>query len=528
MKFLTLFIASSAALSFFAQPLPLLANLVSSAQAQSVETISEVKTKGLKRIERDAILEKISSKPGKPYSKESIRVDIQALYEMGYFDDIKIYHDASPAGAVLTFDFKERPVINEVLFEGNDKLSTSDLEEVIKVKKWVILDVNKAQQDIELIQKHYEEKGYYLTKASYEVRPDKEGEVKLVYKIADFDKVQVKEIVFLNNKRYTDEKLSSVFAETKVGNVLSFLSNSGTFKESAFKNDLQRLTYFYLENGYVKFRYENPIITISEDKKYVYISVFVDEGEQYKIGTYDFSGDLLFPKDVLKKEVKLLEGQTFMVSGRNADIQRLTEKYQDLGYAFTNVVPKMDINDESRLVNIDYSFEKGNLVHFGEIRMVGNSKTYDKVIRRELRIYEGDLFSGSQLRISKERVERLGYFAPGEVQFNQVPRRGRDDILDLDIQIKERSTGSVTLGAGYSSVQGFFFQGKVAEINLFGTGKSLTFETQWGKDQNVRSLSLEYMDPLLQRYELECGFRHIHDKLTDPQSLPRAPFGYTP
>ena len=360
---------------------------VDAASEKPGEKIAEVKTTGLKRIERDAILEKISSKPGKNYTLDAIHTDIQALYDMGYFDDIEIYKDASPAGIVLTFDFKERPVINEVLFEGNDKLSTTDLEEVIKVKKWAILDVNKAQQDIELIQKHYEEKGYYLTKANYEVRPDKAGEVKLVYKIADFDKVEVKQIVFLNNKRFPDEKLKSIFQETKEGNALSFLSSAGTFKESAFKNDLQRLTLWYLENGYVKFRFENPIITISDDKKYVYISVFVEEGEQYSIGTYDFSGDLLFSKEELKKDVKLLEGQVFTVSGRNADIQRLTEKYQDLGYAFTNVVPKMDINDETKLVNIDYSFEKGNLVHFGEIRMVGNSKTYDKVIRRELLIY---------------------------------------------------------------------------------------------------------------------------------------------
>ena len=457
--------------------------------------ITEVKTTGLKRIERDAILEKITSKVGTEYKPETVRTDIETLYGMGYFDDVIISKDETPTGLVLTYDFKERPVINEVLFEGNEKISTSDLEEAIKVKKWAILDVNKVQADLDLIQKQYEDKGYYLAKISYETRPDKDGEVKLVYKVADYDKVEVKRIVFINNKNYDEDKLKGVFAETKEGNAMNFLSSSGTFKEASFKTDLQRLTLFYLEHGYVKFRYENPVITISDDKKYVFISVFVDEGEKYQIGTYDFSGDLLFTKEELKKEVKLLPGQDFSISTRNADIQRLTEKYQDLGYAFTNVVPKMDINDEQKLVNIDYAFEKGNLVHFGEIRTVGNTKTYDKVIRRELRIYEGELFSGSKLRISKERVERLGFFAPGEVQFNQVPRRGRDDIVDIDIQIKERSTGSVTVGAGYSSVQGFFFQGKIQEINLFGRGQNLSLDSQFGKDQASRSYSLSFFDP---------------------------------
>ncbi len=495
-KLLTLFIAS-----WLITPL----SFTPSAFAEN-EKVTEVKTVGLKRIERDAILEKISSKPGAEYNADTLRTDIEALYGMGYFDEIDISKDAAPAGVALTFTFKERPVINEVMFEGNDKITTTDLEEVVKVKKWNILDVNKAQQDVDLIQKHYEEKGYYLAKVSYDVRPDKDGEVKLVYKVADYDKVEIKQIVFLNNKKFADEKLKSVFQETKEGNSVSILSSSGTFKEASFKIDLQRLQYFYLDNGYLKFKFENPIITISDDKKYVYISVYVEEGDQYKIGSYDFSGDLLFSKDDLKKEIKLLEGDTFSITTRNADIQRLTEKYQDLGYAFANVVPKMDFNEDAKTVSVDYGFEKGNLVHFGEIHILGNSKTYDKVIRRELRIYEGELFSGSKLRVSKERVERLGFFSPGEVQFNQVPRKGRDDVVDIDIQVKERSTGSVTLGAGYSSVQGFFFQGKVQEINLFGTGQSIAFETQWGRQDLVRSFSLEFMDPYAFDTDWSAGF----------------------
>jgi hypothetical protein len=136
------------------------------------------------------------------------------------------------------------------------------------------------------------------------------------------------------------------------------------------------------------------------------------------MGTQGFSGDLLFPKEELHQEISLLSGETFSISKRNQDIQRLTEKYQDLGYAFTNVVPRMAIQDDTRTVDIDYSFEKGELVYFGKITVVGNSKTHDKVIRRELRIQEGELYSGSRLRVSRELVERLGFFAPGEVLFN--------------------------------------------------------------------------------------------------------------
>ncbi len=459
-------------------------------------TITEVQTAGLRRIERDAVLEKILSKKGVEYDSDRIRSDIEALYGMGYFDDISIHREDSPeGGVVLKYEFVERPVINEILFEGNEKISTSDLEEAIKVKRWSILDTSKVQADIEILQKQYEEKGYFLARITHEVRPDVEGEVKLVYRVSDYDKVEIKRINILNNKRFSTSKLKSLFAETKEGDSASLLSSGGSFKESAFKVDLQRLMYFYFDNGYLKFRHENPVVTVSEDKRHVFISLWVDEGEQYSVGSYDFSGDLLFPKDELKKEISLLEGQIFTITGRNADIQRLTEKYQDLGYAFVNVVPRMEFDDQKKTIAVDYSFEKGSLVHFGEIRIVGNTKTYDKVIRRELRIYEGELYSGSKLRISKERVERLGFFAPGEVQFNQIPRKGRDDVVDIEIQIKERSTGSVTLGAGYSSVQGFFFQGRIQEINLFGRGQNLSFETQWGRTQLVRSFSLSFLDP---------------------------------
>lgn len=475
------------------------------AQAQAAP-IAEIKTTGLKRIERDAVLEKLSSKAGSEYSADTLRADIETLYGMGYFDGIAIDKEDTEKGVVLDYQFVERPVINEILFEGNEKISTSDLQDAIKVKKWSILDINKVQADIEILQKQYEDKGYYLAKISHEVRPDQDGEIKLVYRVSDYDKVEIKKIVFLNNHRFSDEKLKGIFAETKEGSSVSFLSSAGNFKEAAFKTDLQRLTYYYLENGFLKFRHENPVVTISDDKKYVFISTYIEEGDPYSIGTYDFGGDLLFPKDDLKKEIKMEEGQTFSITGRNGDIQHLTEKYQDLGYAFVNVVPKMEFNEENKTVNLEYSFEKGSLVHFGEIRIVGNSKTYDKVIRRELRIYEGDLFSGSKLRISKERVERLGFFAPGETQFNQVPRKGRDDIVDIEIQVKERSTGSVTLGAGYSSVQGFFFQGKIQEVNLMGRGQNLSFETQWGNQVRVRSFSLSFLDPYAWDTNWSAGF----------------------
>ena len=470
--------------------------------------VSEVSVEGLKRIEKEAVLAKVSLQAGFEISRETIRRDIQALFSTGYFDDLSAEGESLPDGRVkVIFVVRERPVISQIVFEGNEKRSSSDLKEVIKIKDWSILDINKVKEDVVLIQKHYEEKGFYLAKVGFEIKPTpRADEVELIYRIHDYDKVQIKKITFLNNKRFKDSVLKGIFAETKEGGPLSFVTSSGNFKESAFKQDLQRLTYWYLEHGYIKFKHEAPIVTISDDKKWLYITIYVDEGDPFKIGDVRFSGDLLFERDELKRDLSLRSQDVFSISKRNADIQSLTEKYQDLGYAFVNTIPKMDVHEDEHTIDLDYTFEKGSLVYFGEINVTGNSKTYDKVIRRELKFHEGELYNGTQMRQSKENVERLGFFAPGEVIFNTVTPKGSNDIVNVQIDVKERSTGTITLGAGYGSYQGFFFTTQVSEMNLLGRGQNLTLAATYSVNQLSQSLNLGFTEPYTYDTRWSSGF----------------------
>lgn len=458
-------------------------------------TVTQIQVVGLKRIEPDAVISKMTTKKGQALDSETISQDIRALYSMGYFDNIEVLSDDQAGGVALTVKIKERPVIAELQFEGNEKIDTDDLKEVVKSKEWSILDINRVREDTQAIQKHYEDKGFFLSKASYDVVQIKDDEYRVIFHVRDYEKVQIKKITFLNNRHFTDAQLKAVLHDTQEGSMWSFMSGSGSYKDAAFKMDLQRLTYWYLENGYVKFRYENPVVTVSDDKRWMYISIYVDEGEQYSIGEVDFGGELLFPKDELSKEVQLNSGKTFKISTRNEDIQRLTEKYQDLGYAFVNVIPKMEFRDETKTIDLEYHFEKGSLVTVGNITVLGNTKTHDKVVRRELRIHEGELFNGTNYRVSRERVERLGFFQPGEVLFNMVTRKGRDDIVDIEITIKERSTGTITLGMGYGSVQKFFIQTQIQEINLFGRGQQISLQGSYAADQISQNLNLSFTDP---------------------------------
>lgn len=465
--------------------------------------IREIKIHGNKKIEVDAIQAKLKSRVGETAKRSTIANDIKAIHQMGFFDDVIVNYD----NQVLDFEVKERPTIVRIEFEGNEQISDVDLNEVIKLKQYAILDINKVKEDIDLIQKHYEEKGYYLARITYEIRKtENTDEVELIYKVSDFDKVRIKKITFINNKRFSDEKLKGIFRNTKEGGFFSFISGSGNFKESAFRQDLEILTYFYLNEGYVKFRYEKPVITVSDDKRWLFITIFIDEGDRYTVGDIDFGGDLLFEKSELHQSLELKTSQYFSIQKHRDDMTRLAEKYQDLGYAFTNVVPRMNYHDDTKVMDIRYDFEKGNLVHFGEISVVGNTKTRDKVIRRELRIREGELYNGTRLRKSKERVERLGFFSPGEVVFNQITRKDSKDIVDIEIAIKERSTGTVTLGMGYGSIQKFFFTTQVSEINLFGRGQTLSLSGQYASDRRSRSLSLGFTEPYLLDTEWSAGF----------------------
>jgi outer membrane protein insertion porin family len=479
----------------------LLTPLRSPAQTQDAsklfgKTVGKIEVQGQKRIERAAIIAKLATRESETLTQENVRTDIYNIFAMGYFDDIQLQGESMPDGRVLvTYLVRERPVIAKIDFEGNEKLSSSDLKDVIKLKQWAILDINKVKEDEALIQKHYEDKGFYLAKVSFEIKPIQPDQVELIYRINDYDKVQIKKITFLNNKFFTDEQLKSLLAETREGGFLSFITNTGSFKEAAFKQDLQRLTYWYLDHGYIKFKYENPVVTVSDDKKWLFITIYVDEGIQYQIGNVNFGGDLLFSKEELNADLSLNPNDTFSISKRNLDIQRLTEKYQDLGYAFVNVIPKMDIHDDTKTIDIEYTFEKGSLVYFREINVLGNTKTFDKVIRRELKIHEGELYSGTKLRQSRENVERLGYFAPGEVVFNTVTPKGKLDVVDVEISVKERSTGTITLGAGYGSFQGFFFTSQVSEINLMGRGQTLSLSGQYTIIQQNQSLNLGFTEP---------------------------------
>lgn len=451
---------------------------------QKLFKVDDIRVKGSKKVEAEAILEKIAAEKGKTITNYVIRNDIKKIYEMKYFESVEAHKLSEGGKTILEYRVNEKPIISKILFEGNDEVSEDDLKDQLKTKQFNILDVNTIKGDIVLLQKYYEEKGFYLANINYDLVKNEFGGLDLVFKVKEFSKVKVKKIMFLGNHEIPDEELKSIMA-TQEETLFSPISGSGNFKEFFFKTDVEKLKYYYKSRGFLQVNIGNPITTVSEDKKWIFITMSVKEGPKFSVNDIYFNGELLFTEGELRDNIKLTSGETYSEEVLRLDIQQLTEMYQDKGYAFANVLRRLEIVPGENKVDIHYSFEKGKIAYFGKIIMKGNTKTRDKVIRRELRIHEGMKYSGSKLRRSKENVNRLGFFEPGSVIFNTVSVKGNDSVLDVEISVKERQTGQISLGAGYSTATKGFFQASIAQNNFQGKGQNLNLNISLAENQKT-------------------------------------------
>lgn len=456
--------------------------------------VDDIRVDGLKKVEKEAVLERINVKRGMVLDNYLLRKDIERIYSLKYFDYIEAHQETEGNKNVLRFKVQEKPIVSQIVFEGNDEISEDDLKGQIKTKGFAILDINTIKLDVAALAKHYEDKGFFLAKIDYEIVKKDNENVELVFRISEYDKVRVKKVTFLGNVAFSDEQLKDIM-ETREEGLFSFMSNSGNYKEFSFQTDIERLKYFYKTKGHLQVNVGTPEITVSEDKKWVFITIKVVEGPQFTVNRITFQGEMLFPSAELIEKIGLKEEQTYSEDQLRKDIQLLTEMYQDEGYAFANVLRTLEVVPGENKVDVEFSFEKGKKAKFGKIIVKGNTKTRDKVVRRELKIKEGEQFSGTALRESKENVNRLGFFEPNSIIFNTVSPPGKDDVLDVEIQVKERNTGQITLGAGYSTATGGFLNASIAQNNFRGLGQNLSFSLTLA-DTN-KTYNLGFTEPYL-------------------------------
>lgn len=464
--------------------------------------VKSIEITGNKKIEAEAILARLITKTGEAYSEQNIAEDIKEVFKMGFFVQVEVLKETQSDGLLLEYKIIEKSSITEIVFEGNSDVKSEDLESQISIKPYEILNHSKITDSISKLEKYYEEKGFYLVKISSSVEELVAGEsVRLKFSIQENDKVKVQKITFIGNEKLKDSYLKSRLAIQEAG-FFTGISGSGSYRQEAFERDLMALKYMYWNDGYIKVKVDRPLVTVTPDKKSIYVTYHIEEGEQYSIGQVDFTGDLLFSKEELAQSVKIKDNGVFSVDVMQKDIADLQAKYGDEGYAFTNVIPVYDFNDRDRIVDLVFEFEKGNKVYFGTFNVVNNSKTRDKVVRRELKIFEGDLYNETRRRQSLENIKRLGFFE--EVNFKTSTPPDKPDQMNIDIMLKERNTGQLQLTAGYGNVQGLSLGGSVQQNNFRGLGQTLGARIEATKNRQDYSVSLT--EPYLYDTKWSSGF----------------------
>jgi outer membrane protein insertion porin family len=437
--------------------------------------VVKLQFRGNRKVEDDAIKVNLKTAPGVTLSQETVRDDVRAIWKMGYFEDVQVEVSEGKGGSVITFVLREKPAINKIYVAGNDELSLSKINEALDIKKDQILDLAKIKKNVEKIKDAYVEKGFYMAEVSYEIKRDSSATVDVWFHVRENAKVEVRRVNFVGNQAISDAELRGVIS-TQEGNILSVLTSAGTYREDVFQRDLLLIQAHYWDHGYVQVKVGNPLVELSPDKQSMYITISIDEGPQYHLGRVDVTGDLLMPKEFFLSRVSVKPGEIFNRSKLSDDLQKLTDYYKDRGYAYVNATPTTPVNEKTKIVDVFFEIQKGELVTINRINIRGNNKTRDKVMRREMRIVEGDIYNQSLLDYSKKRVNALGYFEKVDMS---TKRAETDDKMDVNFEVAERPTGTFQIGAGFSSVENFIAQAQVSQNNLFGRGQLLTLQLQY-------------------------------------------------
>lgn len=454
------------------------------------QRIAGIEFKGNLKIEAAAINQSLKSAKGGLYSEADIAADIRTIYRMGHFQDVAAGVTDTADGKIITFTVQERAVISDIIIRGNKKIGKGDVEGVLTVKTRQIVNPEKVKTDVEKIRGLYHSKGYYNVEITDTIEKEGDKNVRVVLNIVEGDRLYIRKISFDGNRAFREKDLKNIM-KTSEKNLLYFFTDAGVLKQDELKQDIGKLNAFYLNNGFINAQVGEAEVTY--DQGGIYVRIRVTEGKQFKVGKIDISGDSLkMPKDKLLKNLNILKKDYFDREAVMKDIEYLTQAASDEGYAYTEVAPLTLAHDTDQTVDITYQVSKGHQVYFNRISITGNTKTRDKVIRRQLAISEGDLYSSSNLKKSYQELNRLRYFE--EIDF-QSEKGTKENLTDVSIRIKEKSTGFFSVGAGYSASDAAMLTAQITQQNLFGRGQSLSLKANLSS--KMTNYELSFTEPWL-------------------------------
>ncbi len=462
--------------------------------------VGDIRILGADRISHGTIFSYLSIERGDVVDGDAIKQGIKSVFSTGYFNDVKMLKDND----VLIVQVIERPAIATISIDGNKSIKTEELLQglsSIGLSEGEVFDKLELEKvKNELVQQFFS-RGKYNVEIETNVKELDRNRVLVNINIDEGKSAKIKHIKIVGNTVFTDEELIEAF-ESDTSNWLSWYSQDDQYSKEKLNGDLEKLKSYYLDRGYVNAEVESVQVTISNDKKDIYITANIQEGEQYKFGRQDLTGELVFDKSIMEKYLITKEGQTFSQNLIEATNTTLKAVLANRGYAFAEIQPVPKINDDEKTVDVTFFVLPGKKVYVRRINFNGNTKTKDEVLRREMRQFEGAWFSQTLVDRSKLRLQQKPYFEEVNIETEQVA--GTDDQIDVNVTVKERNSGQFTFGLGFSQVSGLNFSTSVSLQNLLGTGNTLSVAVN--TSDFYKRLNLLYENPYFTDDGISLGY----------------------
>lgn len=456
--------------------------------------VASIEIRGAKRIEIPAIAGRLTLKVGDRYTPENVRGQVRILYDTGFFEDVQVETESVPEGMVLTFVVQEKPFITEIVFDGNEELTEEKLKEKTTIKSQTFLDQQQVKESAETIRLAYQRDGYYNAQVVPVIETLDEDRKRLTFHITEGEKAKVKTVIFEGLRAATKNEMFKVMATREwvpwYGFVTrlqlpSKVSDAGVLKREELTNDVERIKEVLLNKGYFNARVGQPSVELTEDKKWFIVSFHITEGEPFTIGEIGFRGHTVFEEPELRAGLKMKEGEIFQRAKIRDEIGRLTDLYGSRGYAFSEVLPNVNPNNEERTIAVIFNIKEGEMMRIRQINIYGNDKTRDNVIRREIRVDEQDVIDTASLKRSFQRLNNLNFFETVEI----LPAQVAPDKVDLNVRVKEKPTGMFSLGGGFSTLDRLVAIADITQGNLFGYGYLLRVRGQLGQRRTLGSIT---------------------------------------
>ncbi|WP_220463653.1 outer membrane protein assembly factor BamA [Sediminihaliea albiluteola] len=477
------------------------------ASAQSF-IISDIRVEGLQRISAGSVFAAMPLQVGDLVGEEAIQAAARSLFASGNFDDIRIGRD----GNVLVVIVAERPSISEIKIEGNKAIETEALLDGLKGAGLAVGQVfqRSTLEGMQLeLQRQYVQQGRYDANIETEVLPEPRNRVSINIDVDEGTVASIKHINIVGNEVFSDEELSDLFALKTTG-WFSFFTNNDKYSREKLTGDLETLSSYYMDRGYLQFTIDSTQVSVSPNKEEVYITANVSEGKKFTVSTVDLSGDLVLPESDLRRFLLIAEGQTFSQQLVTATEEYLTRRLGNEGYNFAKVTGIPELDEENSTVSMKFFVDPGKRTYVRRVNFQGNKKTADDVLRREMRQMEGAPASAAAIEQSRVRLERLGYFSRATVETPEVP--GHDDLIDVDFSVEEQSSGSIGASFGYAQDAGLILGLNLQQDNFLGTGRRVGISMNSSRYQDLYNFS--YTNPYYTEDGVSRGF-NIYYRSTD-------------